>query len=82
MARADREDLSAQEERVRVAREDLARSLDDLIADAKAAAKAARSKRGRPNLDDVYACHAAVQRAEESLDLAVYDLQTASGADG
>lgn len=80
--RTDREDTRAQEEAVTAARADLERTLTALADEASAAAKAARSKRGQPDLDAVAACHNAVQRAGEALDMAVYDLNTARGADG
>ena len=82
MLRADREDLSRQEAAVVETRVALATALDDLEREAKAAARAARTKRGTPDLDAVSAAHRAVQRAEELHDLAVYDLRTAGGADG
>lgn len=80
--RRDREDTRAQAEALTAAREDLARALDVLADDAKTAAKAARTKRGRPDLDAVYTSARHVARAEEAVDLAAYDLQTASGEHG
>jgi len=80
--RTDREDLTAQKERVATAREELADALAALQVEAKLAEKAARSRTGRPDIDKVTAAHLAVDRAREALDIATYDLQTAAGHDG
>lgn len=80
--RADREDVRAQEEAVTAARAALHDALAALAGEAALAAKAAGSKRGQPDLEAVTAAHNAVQRAGEALDMAVYDLSTARGADG
>ncbi len=82
MARADREDLSQQETALAEARADLAAALELLATDAKNAARKARAKRGQPDLDQVRVSFRAFERAEETVDLAAYDLQTAAGADG
>lgn len=79
--RADREDYSDQEDRVAVARRDLAEALAALHFAAKAAHRAASSSRGVPDLDDVYAAVSVVRRREEALDIANIDLATAIGAD-
>ena len=79
--RRDREDLTRQTAALAEARAALAEALDDLALEAKDAAKAARSKRGPPDLPAVYAAGNAVRRAEEAVDLATLDLATAGGAD-
>jgi len=80
--RTDREDLTAQQEAVADARASLAAALEDLEAEARRAARAARSRTGRPDVDRVTAAHLAVDRTREALDIATYDLQTAAGHDG
>ena len=82
MIRQDREDLTAQRERVAETRAHLHDALSTLAGEAARAAKAARTKTGRPDLPAVYAASRAVERAEEAVDQAVYDLQTAGGEDG
>lgn len=81
MSRPDREDLSRQQEALAVARADLAAALDDLEREAKTAARAARTKRGQPDLPAVHAAARAVERAEEAVDLAALDVRTAAGED-
>ncbi len=82
MNRHDREDTTRQQMRVLVARQFLADALSNLAGEAALAAKATRAKTGSPDLPAVYAASRAVERAEEALDTATYDLQTAQGADG
>lgn len=79
--RNDREDTSAQQERLRVARVELAQALDSLAAEAKIAARVARSKAGQPDLPAVYAESRNVERAEQDVDIATHDLATARGED-
>jgi hypothetical protein len=81
VTRPDREDLTRQREAVAAARSDLAARLDELEREAKTAARAARTKRGQPDLPAVHAASRAVERAEEALDLAALDLRTAAGDD-
>lgn len=81
MSRPDREDLTRQRETLEAARADLGGRLDDLEREAKAAARAARTKRGQPDLPAVHAAARAVERAEEAVDLAALDLRTAAGDD-
>lgn len=81
MTHADREDLTRQRDALDGARADLAAALDDLEREAKSAARAARTKRGAPDLPAVHAAARAVERAEEALDLAALDLRTAAGDD-
>ncbi|MCU1692490.1 MAG: hypothetical protein JWM64_1581 [Frankiales bacterium] len=81
MSRPDREDLSRQQEALAQARADLAVALDDLSSEAHTASRAARSKRGVPDLPAVHAAARAVERAEEALDLAALDVRTAAGED-
>ncbi|MCW2776281.1 MAG: hypothetical protein JWN17_6 [Frankiales bacterium] len=81
MSRPDREDLTRQQEALAAARADLAAALDDLESEAHTAARAARSKRGVPDLPAVHAAARAVERAEEALDLAALDVRTAAGED-
>lgn len=80
--RTDREDLTRQREAVQLAREGLQQALAELAREATLASKAARSKRGRPDLDAVRGAIRVVDRAEEAADLAAHDLHTASGGDG
>lgn len=75
------EDVAPQRAALADARAHLARALDDLSAAAHDAARAARSKRGTPDLPAVYAHTNAVRRAEETVDLAALDLDTAAGGD-
>lgn len=72
----------AREEAVTAARAALHDALATLEVEAGLAARAARSKRGNPDLPSVIAAFRMVERAEEALDLAVYDRDTAAGADG
>jgi hypothetical protein len=81
VTRPDREDLHRQREAVDAARADLAATLDDLEREAHTAARAARTRRGVPDLPAVHAAARAVERAEETLDLAALDLRTAAGED-
>lgn len=76
------EEVAAQESALTQARAQLAEALFDLAETAAKEAKAARTKRGTPDLPAVYAAEQAVRRAEEAVDTAAYDLQTASGEDG
>lgn len=76
------EDTAEQRAALADARDALALALEDLSGIAHREAKAAGSKRGRPDVDAVYAAVNAVRRAETDLDTATYDLATASGADG
>lgn len=79
----DREDLSAQRARIEDARAELADALtraDDEASDASRAL--ARRKKGRPDLGPFFASVEVVKRADEALDIALYDLRTASGEDG
>lgn len=78
----DREDLTAQREAVAHARTVLENALAELSATARAESKVAGRAKGNPNLEAVAADYNAVQRAGEALDMAVYDLHTASGEDG
>lgn len=80
--RADRENYSAQEQALTVARQVLAEHLDELSRHAKTAARAARGRFAQPDLDAVYAAASRVREAHEAADLAAYDLQTARGEDG
>jgi len=80
--RGDREDVSAQRDAVAAARTELAAALEALAWEARHAAKAAARAKGQPDLEAVAACHNRVGRAGEALDMAVYDLHTASGEDG
>lgn len=80
--RRDEEDLTAQREAVVAARIALGDALTVLAGRAKDASKQSYRAKGKPDLDDVAACHNRVQRAGEALDMAVYDLHTASGEDG
>lgn len=53
-----------------------------LLSDAsRVAARSARNKRSTPDLTDVVAAFRATERAEEALDLALLDRDTAAGAD-
>lgn len=79
--RSDREDITAQRENLAAARADLAAKLEALADSAKRAAKAARAKTGRPDLPEVYSDARAVERAEEAVDLAAFDVHTAAGGD-
>jgi hypothetical protein len=82
--RRDREDTTAQREREATARKKLHDALSTLAREAALAAKAAGSGAKRapdPDLPAVYAATSAVRRAEEELDLAKADLDTASGGD-
>ncbi len=81
MTRPDREDLTRQQEALAAARADLAAALDLLEREAKDAARAARTKRGVPDLPAVHAAARGVERAEEALDLAALDVRTAAGED-
>ena len=81
VSRPDREDLSRQQEALAAARADLAAALDDLEREATTAARAARTKRGLPDLPAVHAAARAVERAEEAVDLAALDVRTAAGED-
>lgn len=83
ISRADREDYSEQEARLAEAKATLVKALEDLSQESRLAAKALGSKRPRANLvDGVTAEFRAVERAEESYELARYDLRTARGEDG
>lgn len=82
MTREDREDTLRQQMRVLVARQNLAEALSNLAGEAALAGKAAKTKTGSPDLPAVYAASRAVERAEEALDTATYDLHTARGGDG
>lgn len=79
------EDVSAQRAALADAREDLARALDALAADATAAAKRARSRArtraDRVDLTEVHTAHRTVARAEEQVDMAALDVHTAAGGD-
>lgn len=79
--RNDREDLTAQREKLATARSELADTLESLAVEAKRASKAARTKTGNPDLPEVYAIVRAVERAEEGVDLAALDVYTAGGGD-
>ena len=72
----------AREQAVTDARAQLHDALTTLAGEAALAAKAAKAKRGHPDLPAVYAATRAVERAEEAVDLAVYDRDTAAGEDG
>lgn len=80
--RGDREDVTAQRAAVAAARDALASALALLDSEARTAGKAAARPKGNPDLEAVTRAHNAVQRAGEALDIAVYDLHTASGEDG
>jgi hypothetical protein len=76
------EDVAEQRAALETARAVLSDALFELAETAAKEAKAARSKRGTPDLPAVYAAVRHVWRAEEAVDTATYDLQTASGEDG
>lgn len=83
MVSRDREDLSAQRARVEDARAELGRALDRASNEATDTWRAVRrAKKGRADVSDFLAAVEAVKRADEALDIAVYDLDTASGEDG
>lgn len=69
------------EQAITDARTHLFHALDALEAEAHAAKMAAKSKRGTPDLPAVYGAVSSLRRAEEELDLAVLDRDTAAGAD-
>lgn len=84
----DKEDLTTQQAAVTNAREGLVEALDELIDNAKSARRVAASKAKRisheriaSELATVYGASRALERAEETLDLAHLDLATASGED-
>ena len=78
-----RTDLDPEREAaVTAARTDLRHALEILAHESALAAKAARAKRAVIDLPAVYAATRRVERAEEACDLAVYDRDTAAGADG
>lgn len=82
--RSDREDTTKQQAAVAEARQKLHDALSELALEAALAAKVAGSTAKRapePDLPAVYAAASAVKRAEEALDLAKADLDTASGGD-
>jgi hypothetical protein len=83
MLRPDREDYSAQQERVAEARRTLSVQLRALIAEAKNADRIVLNGRGDPTmiLGTLYAHVDSVRRCEEALDLALLDLRTAQGED-
>lgn len=70
------EDVRAQAERLEVAVAGLQAALYDLATEAKA-----QSKRKTPDVPRVKGLVGAVERAEEALDIATLDLETARGAD-
>lgn len=75
------EDIAEQQENLKLARAALSIALATLAHEAKIAAKSASSKHGSIDLDAVYAASRAVERAEETVDLAALDVHTASGHD-
>lgn len=83
--RPDREDVAAQRTAVHAARADLRDALAEVSLEAAFAARTAGSAAKHPppiDLDRYIAAHRRVLAAEQALDLAVYDLRTASGEDG
>lgn len=83
MTRADREDLTTQHNAVQDARQSLSARLKDLSIEADQASRAVtRGKRPSPNmLDRLIGRYQDVRNAEEALDLALLDLDTAAGGD-
>lgn len=86
MRKRDEETID-QREAVQDATRALVEALEDMVAEGKSTAKAL-SRKGtvkstpRADLSEFHALYRKVVRAEESLDMAVYDLNTASGEDG
>lgn len=83
--RRPEEDLTAQLEEEAAARAHLTEVLEDLAAAAASAARVAGSRARRPPpvpLDEVRSQVLRLDRAEQRLDLARYDVHTASGGDG
>lgn len=79
------EDVSAQRAAVESARQDLTTALEALSDAASVAARAGHSKARKPppfDLGPVHTWRLAVERREQTLDLALYDLHTAAGGDG
>jgi hypothetical protein len=84
IGRPDREDLTAQRERLAAARTDLHTALEKVQREALTAARLVASRAKLPPMPDLtnyLAAHQAVLRAEEAHDLARLDLDTAGGAD-
>ena len=80
--RSDREDVSAQEERLRAARAEAAEVMAELAAEAKALGKAYGSRSARiPDGSALAGLVHAARRAEEAVDMAAHDLATARGED-
>lgn len=82
--RPDREDLTPQLERLAAAREGLAAALGELAGEAALAVRPLRSAARRPpepNMGAVYAAVTRVREAENVLDMARVDLETARGVD-
>lgn len=69
------------EQAITDARAGLHDALVNLAGEAALAAKVYKSKRGQSDLASVHGAASAVRRAEETLDLAVLDRDTAAGAD-
>lgn len=79
--RRDREDLTAQRERMTQATHDLCAALSALTVSCQYANRALRGLRPTLDLTEVHADHRRVCRAEEAYDLAALDLRTAAGED-
>lgn len=81
-ANPGRDNTADQETRLRGAFDALADSLRALAREAETAAKVCGRKRPAPDLDRVRASVRDLDLAEQAVDAAQYDLDTARGADG
>lgn len=81
MLKPTEEDLSDQRERLTQARQDLSAALASVEAESKTLKKRLGNNRD-VELTEFFALINNVRRAEESYDLARYDLGTAGGEDG